>query len=241
VEMLMIRQVALCALSIVALTLCLGDTHLLGVMTTTPFEPETNMYTIQEQTEGRGEDKEIVLIKRIGMAPSVDKVTGELGFVRLKSAKGNPLPCLKIILSDGRPDHTFEFIWSNHAENKDESSPGKYKLRRTDNGIPLMLYVKDVINGRKIKDRNGKDVLDFVAMAQQWDSHYDVKNGWTYGENHPLEKSIEEFWDTCNIETANENLQQKFGDIIAADIMCLLMDHELFQKFVLYPAESLAA
>ena len=230
------RIAALCAFTVLAVAMCIGDTHLLGVMTTNT-EPETIMnYTIQEQTEGRGEDKEIVLIKRVGMVPSIDKKTNELSFVRLKSAKGNPLPCLKIVLSDGRPDHMFNFMWSNHAEQHDETSPGTFKLVRVDLGVPLMKYIKDVMNNRIVLDRNGRKMIDYVAMAQDYDSHYDPKTGWTFGPNQPMEKTTEVMWETADIERANELLEMRFGEDLTSEMVCLLMDHELFRKFLLEPA-----
>ena len=138
-------------------------------------------YSIEPQQQ---KDEE-VLIKEIGMGVNIDKTTGQkAGMFPLKSAKGNPLPCLKVKISDGSTDHRFEIRWSNYYEEMDENVPGKFTLVRVDLGKPLFLYVTNHDTNRKVMHK-GNPCIDYVEVAKRWGSHYTPESGWVYGENHP--------------------------------------------------------
>ena len=221
---------------------CMGDTHLLGVSRTDherhQLKSESNMYQIMEQKQGRGENAEMVLIKRVSKGVSTDAKGKISGMFPLKSVSGKPLPCLKIVLSDGSEDHYFSVRWSNYNEQVD-LSPGTIRLVRTDIGTPLMVYIKDAVSNRILNDRNGRKMIDYVEMAQRYDSHFDPKNGWTYGENQPRVETTEEMFATEDIDRANELLEARFGADLANDVMSLLVDHDLFHSFM--PAELATA
>lgn len=232
--------IALLTLCIVCV--CMGDTHLMGVSRSDherhQLEPETNMYQIMEQKQGRGENAEMVLIKRVSKGVSTDAKGKISGMFPLKSVSGKPLPCLKVILSDGSEDHSFSVRWSNYNEQVD-LSPGTFRLVRTDIGTPLMIYIKDAVSNRVLNDRSGRKMIDYVEMAQRYDSHFDPKNGWTYGENQARVETTEEMFATDDIDRANELLEARFGPDLANDVMSLFVDHDLFRSFM--PAELMTA
>ena len=224
------------------------DTYLLSVKDNHLLEPENSMYSIVLQKDGRGDAAEMVPIKKVSKAVSTDKATGKVaGMFPLKSAvfnketgKFNPLPCLKVVLSDGRDDHLFAVTWSNHKETIAEA-PGKIKLVRTDRGQPLMLFVKDIINNRTVKDRNGRECIDYVEMAQRFGSHFDPKDGWTWGKKQPFQETKEDMFDTEDIDTALTLLSKRFGDDLANEVIGLIVDHDLFRKFTPSRPELVAA
>ena len=65
-------------------------------------------YYIDEQKDGRGEDAEMVLIKQVKKGVSTDAKGKIAGMFPLKSVGGKQLPCLKVVVSNGSPDHRFE-------------------------------------------------------------------------------------------------------------------------------------
>jgi len=204
-----------------------------------------NGYYIEEQKDGRGEDAEMVLIKEVKKGVSTDKATGKIaGMFPLKSVSGKQLPCLKVIVSNGDDDHKFEVRWSNYYEQRG-TNPGKFKLVFVKKEQPIILYQHDTNNRKVIDRRTGKPMIDYVEMAVKYgsepiwsDAKYPKVIGWNYGERQAYESQTEEMWEEESLDGAEASLTKRFGESLAADIMCLFVDHALFHSFY---SEAVAA
>lgn len=187
-------------------------------------------YEIEMQEQG----EELVACKQIKMGVSTDKQTGQKkGMFPLKSINGDPLPCLKVRLSNGDADHRFELRWSNYYETMGSECPGKFKLVRVDLTKPLMLYVTDQGNGRKLMHKN-RPVIDHVAMAMRFGSHYDHETlSWTWGDNQPFEQGTEEMWESSNLDTVIAEMTSRFGEELAEEAILAVCNHALFQEFLM--------
>lgn len=202
-------------------------------------------YYIDEQKDGRGEDAEMVLIKEVKKGVSTDSAGKISGMFPLKSVSGKQLPCLKVVVSNGDDDHRFEVRWSNYYEQRG-TNPGKFKLVFVKAKQPIFHYQHDSGNNRKIIDkRTGKPCIDFVRMATEYgsepimsDGKYPKVIGWNFGEKQAYTNETEEMWEAETLDGAEANLTVRFGESLAADIMCLFVDHDLFHSFY---SEAVAA
>lgn len=195
-------------------------------------------YFIDEQKDGRGEDAEMVLIKQVKKGVSTDAKGKIAGMFPLKSVSGKQLPCLKVVVSNGSPDHRFEVRWSNYYEQRGDN-PGKFKLVRIDNEQPLFFYQLDHGSNRKMIDRRtGKPMIDFVRMATEYGSEpimsegkYPKVIGWNFGEKQAYVSEPTEFWETESLDDADAKLAERFGESLATEIMELFVSHELYHEF----------
>ena len=97
---------------------------------------------------------------------------------------------LKVVIGNGDTDHRFELRWSNHAEIND-NEPGKFKIVRVDLGKPHILYVTDLLSGRKMMNpKTGKPVIDFVAMAVMYGTTRKSMDHGTLVRRKPLNKAM---------------------------------------------------
>ena len=194
------------------------------------------MYHIVEQSEGRGDNKKAVLIKVVtrGVTTENGKVSG---MFPLKSAKGNPLPCLKVVLEDpAQSDHHFEVRWSNYHEQVSDS-PGKFRLVRIDHHNPDILYQTE--NGRKVLDPIYRSPLvDYIEMAKRYGTEAtwsDDKKpkflGWVWGQKQVFLDAPIDMAETELLDMAEHILTERFGDELANAVLTLFVEHPLFHKF----------
>ena len=194
------------------------------------------MYHIVEQSEGRGDNKKAVLIKVVtrGVTTENGKVSG---MFPLKSAKGNPLPCLKVVLEDpAQSDHHFEVRWSNYHEQVSDS-PGKFRLVRIDHHNPEIIYQTE--NGRKILDPIYRSpLIDYIEMAKRYGTEAtwsDDKKpkflGWVWGQKQVFLDAPIDMAETELLDMAEHILTERFGDELANAVLTLFVEHPLFHKF----------
>ena len=184
-------------------------------------------YEVLPQME-KGEE---VFVKRIKVVPTTDKLGNKIGMAPLKSAKGKTLPMLKVVIGNGDTDHRFELRWSNHAEIND-NEPGKFKIVRVDLGKPHILYVTDLLSGRKMMNpKTGKPVIDFVAMAVMYGTTQAVDGSRNFGPTQTFEQGDELFGEFEHLRTAFHKLSEMFGEDVARQALRLIKSHELYAVY----------
>lgn len=187
-----------------------------------------NGFTIQEQKVGRGKDNSVALIKS-GAQVMIEN-NGVKSLFRPKTHKGNLLPFLKVVLSDG--DAIFECRWSNYYESHSDS-PGKFKIVRIDQK-PLIIYVKN--DTGRVAYHNGKPIVDYTAMATQFGSHYvetePKKFKWEFGPRQEYDRTEELFDESQSMESFHATLVELFDESIADQVLTLFIEHEDFRKFL---------
>ncbi len=194
-------------------------------------------YSIEPQKEGIGENAKTVLCKKIGMVIGKDGKSGAKTMFPLKSAvynkatgKYNPLPCLRVKLTNGAEDHYFNVMWSNYNETKGPEGGGKFKLVAVELGKPMMLFVKDLMHGRAMMHRMNKQI-DYVGMSIEYGSTFELGE-WTWGPNQPFEEKRSDVWESANLESAVLQLSDDFGDAVACEVMEQIIAHSEYQRFV---------
>jgi hypothetical protein len=215
-------------------------------------------YSIVEQTEGKGEEAEVVLIKQVKRGASTDKAGKVSGFFPLlagfyeKNDDGKmvraQLPCLKVILSNGDDDHHFEVRWSNYY-GQSGLNPGKFKLVYVATKRPLFFYEHDISNNRKLVDkRTGNPIIDFVKMATEYGSEPIMSEGrwpkvigWNFGDKQAFVKETDDMWECETFDETERKLTERFGKELANEILMLFVEHEVFNKWINEEVESVAA
>ena len=192
-------------------------------------------YAIELQKDGRGEDAEMVRIKTVAKAVTTDKKTGKPnGMFPLKAHDGKTaLPCLKVKVGNGDESLHFAVMWSNYYLGHDLNCPGKFKVVKIETGKPLMLYVTDLMHGRKLKHKMN-DQIDYVGMALKFGSTYE--NGvWNWGEDQAFEEKRTDICDSETVDGTLAMLANLFGDELAIEILSEFASHDLLQEYVAEP------
>ncbi len=127
----------------------------------------------------------------------------------------------------------LEVTWSNFYSESDPVNPGKWAFRLIDQ-IPEMIYDKDS-HSQRVIIKNGKKIEDRVAMAKKWGSHWEPIIGWTYGENHPMKRTVLNEVETSSINGIEAILTEKVGNDLMSEILNLFVTHELFTEFLRQP------
>jgi hypothetical protein len=173
------------------------------------------MYQIVMQEEGRGDNRREVKIKKIQRTPPTEKAP--FGF-RIK------FPCLKVIVArvgENSEKRHFAITWSNYTETM-SYNPGRFKTKLIE-FTQSVQYVTDSVTGRKIKDRKGNYIIDYVAMALHGsDETFTFATKW--------EKSAE------TMKVFHEQLVERFGRSLAEEVLDLFLNHDLYQYFMLHHA-----
>lgn len=207
----------------------------------------------------RGKEGEKEDIKQVSVIPGKN---GSKGF-KLH------FPCLSVHVLGENDDHSMEYYcitWSNYHERsllvdgkviKDYESlphenggpqrtpnPGTFRIKRVQRK-PEMIVVTDNGNGRKMNFKRttfpaGKPILDYTEMALRWKTTYDLTDGWSYGKDHPMERTDEELVDCASVDSIERELEQRFGDF-GETILELFVTHELFLKYLTVSQPQLIA
>lgn len=188
-------------------------------------------FAIIPQTEGKGDNKKEVLIKRIKFRPGKPKKEGDpIPFFSVK------FPLLKVVVGKPNMKGVFEVAWSNYGKQKGQN-PGKFKLRHVVNS-PVIIYLTDT-NGRKVM-HNRKPIIDIISMTQKYGTELDNMGNLVLKDNHPHERTV--LWETEaeTLFSAGQLLAQRFSQKLTGQILGLFLSHELFQAFLTTAARKAA-
>lgn len=186
-------------------------------------------FVIVMQTEGRGDAKQEVPIKRIGFRPGEVKGKGSKKKTTvLKTVKFFPIkfPLLKVVVGAAGMEGFIEINWSNfHSETA--LNPGKFSIKHVVQR-PLILYVTEAGRKRMFK---GRPQVDQLEMAKQYGTEY-TPTSVIYADNHPMERA--ELWKIEHETIAGlaNDLHKRFGQKLAVEIVNLFASHDLFLQFV---------
>lgn len=150
-------------------------------------------------------------------------------------------PCLSVHVLGPQDNHETEYYcitWSNYHERgcpedaQHGENPGQFKIKRIEMK-PDMIQVMDGNRKMVVKRAafpGGIPHLDYCEMATRWQTHYDAKDGWTYGPNHPMERTEEILTDSATLNGIDSALKERFGEF-GDEILCLFVNHDLFNEY----------
>lgn len=180
-------------------------------------------YSIKPQTIKIDGEQAEVMIKRITRRPG----EGKEGMTFFPIT----FPLLKVVVTAPKMgSEQLEISWSNFYSDSDPVNPGKWFLRLVDQ-IPKMLYEKDFVS-KRVMMHKGRKVEDKLTMAKLYGTTFEPGIGWTYGEDHPMERTVLHESETSSVAGIEAMLEAKFGNELMSEILNLFVTHELFTEFL---------